>query len=243
VIKGIIFDKDGTLIDFHALWDGVGENLAADFLERAGLRRDVGLETELTRAIGVYPGRVDPSGVFAGGTFDECGAVFARILARRGIGLTEREIAPLLRGISDAAVCSDSARYVEVCGLAELFGHLRRLGIRLGLVTCDTQAAADYAADRLALRGYLDFIEGAPSPLGLPKPHRDPADRFRAISGIRHDELAIVGDSMTDMLFAKNAGAAAIGVLSGVCAESELRRATDVVIPNIGHILQLTINS
>jgi phosphoglycolate phosphatase-like HAD superfamily hydrolase len=236
MIRGVIFDKDGTLIDFHALWDSVGMNLAPEFLRLEGLPDNAWIEDELSRGIGVFPKYIDPTGAFVGGTYDECGAVFARVLTRHGYAFSEREIAARLREISDSASCSDTAHYREVCELSGLFKELRELGVKTGLVTCDTQTAADYAVDRLALRGWIDFVEGAPPIEGRPKPHRDPALRFCAQTGVNPRELAIVGDSMTDMLFAKNAGAVAVGVLSGVGDARELGRVADVVIPSVAYI-------
>ncbi|MDR1589379.1 MAG: HAD family hydrolase [Oscillospiraceae bacterium] len=239
MIKGIIFDKDGTLINFHALWDGVGARLATEFLERAGLTRDAELEAELSRSIGVLPDGVAPAGAFACGTYAECGALFARALERFGYGVTDAEAAARLCEISDETSCSKTARYEAVCDLHKLFGDLRTRGIHLGLVTGDTQAAAEYFADRLSLRGYFDFIEGADFGAWEPKPHRASADRFRALTGIRAGELAIVGDSCADMRFARNADAVAIAVLSGVGGGRELRETADFVMPNVEYIYEI----
>jgi phosphoglycolate phosphatase-like HAD superfamily hydrolase len=239
MIRGVIFDKDGTLIDFHALWDSIGEILAPEFLRHSGLPCDTQLADELSRSIGVSPSLTDPSGAFACGTYDECGVAFTRVLARHGYIVSEKDVATRLREISDKASCSDTARYLEVCGLRELFGELRSRGIKIGLVTCDTQKAADYAVNRLGLRNCIDFVEGAPPITGLPKPHSDPARRFCAYMGVDCSELAIVGDSMTDISFAKNSGALAVAVLNGIGDESELRREADVILPNVACILNL----
>ena len=43
----------------------------------------------------------------------------------------------------------------------------------------------------------------------------------------------VVGDSPTDMEFARNSGALAVGVLSGVGSREQLQEMADVLIPSV----------
>ena len=49
----------------------------------------------------------------------------------------------------------------------------------------------------------------------------------------------VVGDSPTDMEFAHNSGALAVGVLSGVGSREELKGMADILIPSVDVLDQL----
>jgi phosphoglycolate phosphatase-like HAD superfamily hydrolase len=49
-------------------------------------------------------------------------------------------------------------------------------------------------------------------------------------------EVAIVGDSYNDMLFAKNSGAIGVGVLSGVSSKINLKDIANVIVPSINSL-------
>lgn len=198
------------------------------------------LETELNGSIGIFPGGLDPAGAFAVGTYDECAIRFREVLLRYGYGPGAGEIADALSQISDAASCADTAEYLEICDTANMLAELRGHGLRLGLVTADTQMAADYCVRRLGLNGLFDFTEGARA--GIPaKPHRASIDRFCAKFGIKPSEVAVVGDSRADIKFARNAGAVSVGVMSGVCDAPGLLAEADYVIRHVGCLRQLLL--
>ena len=50
-------------------------------------------------------------------------------------------------------------------------------------------------------------------------------------------EVAIVGDSYNDMLFALNSGAIGVGVLSGVSSKINLKDVANVIVPSAGSLL------
>ena len=49
----------------------------------------------------------------------------------------------------------------------------------------------------------------------------------------------VVGDSPTDMEFARNCGALAVGVLSGVGSREQLQGMADVLIPSVDDLDQV----
>jgi phosphoglycolate phosphatase-like HAD superfamily hydrolase len=241
VIRGIVLDKDGTLVDFRSLWDGVGRALASEFLRLAGIPYDGVLEAELSGSIGVLPGGLDPGGAFASGTYAQCGDRFVRTLSRFGFAYDAKAAATILAAVSDRAVCGKNARYVPTCDLRSLFSRLRRLSVKTALVTADTQLSAEYAADRLAFRGLIDFLAGA-TDSEPPKPDGAAIDRFCAEFGLSRENVAVVGDTPTDMRFARNAGAIAVGVLSGVSTRKTLAPLADYVIDHAGRLPALVLS-
>ena len=53
-IKGMIFDKDGTLMDFASFWIPVAENAVKNILEMVG--GDFSLSDKMLSSIGAYSG-------------------------------------------------------------------------------------------------------------------------------------------------------------------------------------------
>lgn len=63
-IKGILFDKDGTLIDFFSLWLGAAERAIPKFLENNNIN-DEKMVNVVLESIGVKNSKVDPRGALA----------------------------------------------------------------------------------------------------------------------------------------------------------------------------------
>ena len=59
-------------------------------------------------------------------------------------------------------------------------------------------------------------------------------------TGLSADEIAVVGDTFNDMLFAKNNGGTAIGVLSGVSSRRDLEEIADYIIESVDELPGLT---
>ena len=59
MIKGILFDKDGTLIDFYEVWGKAAVKVAKRLCDA---RRMPERQRMLLREMGVADGRVDPDG-------------------------------------------------------------------------------------------------------------------------------------------------------------------------------------
>ena len=70
-----------------------------------------------------------------------------------------------------------------------------------------------------------------------PKPQIDIIEDFKSKFGINYDEIMVVGDTNTDMQFAKNGGALAVGVLSGVDGEEELNKNADLILDDVSQLI------
>ena len=74
----IIFDKDGTLIDFDTFWVTVSVKAIEDILKKLG-REDICV-SEILSAFGIHAGVIDIEGVLCKGTYEQMGQILYNIL-------------------------------------------------------------------------------------------------------------------------------------------------------------------
>jgi phosphoglycolate phosphatase len=223
-IRGVLFDKDGTLLDFDATWPPAYRAVAEELASLAG---DPGLASRILR-LGGYGegGALDPASVFA------CGATSE--IVEFCVGLPE------LRGIAGIAERAEGVftRFGErgppaVDDLAGLLEGLRRRGLRLGLATNDSIASTRAWLAYNDFEELFDFVSGADSGYG-PKPDPAVLDAFCAASGLAPGAVCMVGDAVTDAELARAAGAGlSVIVRSGVDVGDALAAMADVVISTV----------
>lgn len=227
--KGLLFDKDGTMFDFHRTWPplltALAENLAAG---RKGL---VG---ELLRAIG----HDDAAGRFLPGSIGAAGDTFA--LADAWLPLLEGAERDALVVTLDLHFAKEGpARSVPVTDLAALFSLLKQRGHVIGIATNDVEASALETVARFGLSSLIDFVAGYDSGHG-PKPGPGMALAFCAAMQLAPAEIAVIGDNLHDFEMGRGAGAAlGIGVLTGTSSHEDLVPLADHVIESIALLPEL----
>lgn len=221
-IKAVLFDKDGTLFDFYATWGVWAKTLLLD--ESAG---DAALAAKMGAAIG-YDYQ---AGVFAKDSmviFDTPPDIAAALLPF----FKGETVETLTHRLNAAAAKVPQA---EAVPLIPFLLNLEARGIKLGVATNDgeTPARAHLAAAGIA--GMFDFIVGSDSGHGY-KPDTGMQLAFAAHLGLEPSEIAMVGDSVHDLVAGRDAGMLAVAVLTGVAEHDELAPYADVVLPDIGHL-------
>jgi phosphoglycolate phosphatase len=227
----VVFDKDGTLIEFHAMWGGWVTDLA-DRLEVAAGRP---LRGELFRAIGfdAATGRADPHGGLA--------AMPMAVLRRFAVDVVVD--AGLARPAAEAAM--DRAWHapdpvglaVQVTDLARLFGALRRAGTRVAIATSDDRDPTERTLAALGVAHLVDATVCADDGV-LVKPDPAMVRHLCAVLGADPGRTAVVGDSVADLRMGRSAGAAScIGVLSGTSTQAELAPFADLILPSVDALL------
>jgi len=223
----VIFDKDGTIIDFGAMWSGWAGDLGRAL--RAATGRPI--EAPLFAMLGYDPdaGTVLPGGALAT-------TPMARLRERTKDVLVE---AGLLE--TDARRALDRAWHApDPVGLARpltdlpaLFSRLRAGGRRIAVATTDDR---DPTERTLAVLGVADAIDATVcADDGIrAKPAPDMVLRLCEVLAVTPGRTAVVGDSTADLRMARAAGAGlAIGVLTGVGRREELEPLADVVIGSV----------
>lgn len=227
----VIFDKDGTLIEFHAMWGGWVADLA-DRLEAAAGRP---LRGELFRAIGfdATTGRADPHGGLAAMPMAVLRRFAIEVVVDSGLDRPAAEAA-----IDRAWHAPDPVALARPeTDLARLFGALRTAGTRVAVATSDDRAPTERTLAALGVGGLVDATVCADD--GIPvKPDPAMVVHCCALLGADPTRTAVVGDSVSDLRMGRAAGVAlCIGVLSGTSTETELAPFADLVLPSVDALL------
>jgi len=225
-IRGILFDKDGTLVDFFETW--IPAYHAASDLASA-VAGDSALGDRLLRLGGYDPatGTLNPDSILASGTTLEICDLWAA-----AAGVPDRQ--KLSRDLHREMEAYVTARPVPVAdGIAELFRRLADRGLVLGMATMDGEAVARATADAFNLSEFLSFISGYDSGYGS-KPAPGMVRGFCSVTGLSPVDVLVVGDTDRDMSMARAAGAGlAVAVLTGATPREGLVPIADRVIASV----------
>jgi phosphoglycolate phosphatase len=228
-IKAILFDKDGTLIDFRRTWLAAYRGAAAELAAVAGL--GPGFVDVLLARHGYDPvaDTFTAESPLLWATTRDQAALWSAEPELAGVGDVERR---LERHFSDL----DAYSPIPVVDLAPLFERLRRRGLRLGVATMDSTAALEATLARFTVASLIDFVTGCDGGHGI-KPAPGMVLGFCAAVGVAPAEVAVVGDHLADLAMARAAGAGlAVAVLTGGCPAQALAAAADLVLPSIADL-------
>lgn len=228
-IRGILFDKDGTLLDYWKTWVPINRSIA---IFAAG--GDARLAAELLRAGGHDPetDRLTPGTVLAAGSVDEIAEVFARELKAR----TPRDLVVHI----DRLFREGGAKYsVLINGVTDVVRQLKARGMKIGVATNDSIGGLEAS---LAPHGLLEefmFLAGCDSGYGA-KPEPGMALAFCEVAGLQPEQVAIVGDTVHDLEMGRRAGLGLkVGVATGTSPQEDLALHADVVLEELGELLDL----
>lgn len=233
MVKGILFDKDGTLIDFFELWLGAAKWAIPRMMEENSLSED--LENYILETIGVKKGYVDPAGALAYKPYSDIAEDICIALNRKGIQIEKQQIREQLERLFSEYAQSDKAVYKETANLQRLMKELKARQIKIGLATVDTITSAESCLRKLNIIEYFDYI-GADDGEKKPKPEKDMFQEFEKQYHLHSDEIMIVGDTFNDIVFAERCGGIPVAVLSGVSSKQDFKEYPDYILRSVGEI-------
>jgi phosphoglycolate phosphatase-like HAD superfamily hydrolase len=231
----VAFDKDGTLIDFDYMWG----RLARAWVERLTAETgDQELKRDLYHSLGYDPprARTMPQSPLAIATTGQLQTIAAVTLYRCGVPWTEAEDRARL-AFQSAGTDLPLADLIRPVGdVAGLFTHLRGAGVRVAVVTTDHRTEVENTLDILGVAHLVDHVvcgdDGIPS-----KPAPDMLLAVCARPEIAPARVAVVGDTVADLLMSSRAGAGfKAAVLTGAGDPVQLRSHADVVLRSIDEI-------
>ena len=224
-IKAILFDKDGTLVDFDRTW--AQTNRKAALLAADG---DPMLADLLLIECGMDPltGKTRADSMFAAANANE---IAAHMVAHGSPVETER-----LARMLDQAFIEGADTPWPICDLDMLMRTLTRAELSIGIASSDGEAGIRRTVEVLGIETHVSFIAGYDSGHG-PKPEPGMLHAYAAHLGLAPGQVAMVGDNRHDMEMARASGAgAAIGVLSGTGSHGTLSELADVLIGSVAEL-------
>jgi phosphoglycolate phosphatase len=232
-IRGLLFDKDGTLLDYARTWVPINREVA--LFAATG---DPALADELLALGGHDPATdsVVPGSVLAAGSHDEVAEVFAARLGHAAPAALATAIERIFRegGARHAVAIDGAARALEALAAKDYV---------LGVATNDSAGGLAASLDRSGLGSFFTFGVGCDSGFGA-KPEPGMALEFCRITGLSPDECAIIGDAVHDLEMGRRAGfGARIGVLSGTSGDADLAPHADVLLDSIRDLPSLRLLS
>jgi len=239
----VVFDKDGTLIDFEFMWGRLAaawvgrltadaDNEAQPFDKLRTLRR------ELYRSMGYDPQqqRTEPQSPLAIAATSQLQTIVAAVLYRHGIPWPEAEdrARSAFRQTAADLPLADLIRPTgDVAGLLQ---RLQTAGVRVAVITTDHRAETEETLRIMGIAHLVDHLVCGDDDLP-PKPAPDTLLAACDKLEMEPARVVVVGDTVADLLMARRAGAGLkVAVLTGVGDPALLRTHADVVLHSIDEI-------
>lgn len=229
-IQGILFDKDGTLLEFEKTWRPIANMVVEELLQKYHLEE--GFREQLEESIGLFHDRIDPNGSLSSGTNREVALDFFRVLLQGGVkGLDEQDFISSSTAIFNKI--AGSMPFYAIPGVLPLLLTLREAGVKIGLSTADSVENATLFLEKSGLLPYVDYI-GADDGIVEPKPAPEYMERFCQQYGLSPSQVVVIGDTLVDMNFGKaSAAGLIIGVLSGTGDRELLSSHTRLILDDV----------
>ena len=235
MIKGVIFDKDDTLIDLCKFWHMPCLKTAEYVLELCGINNgEKNIEKMMTACGFDICGKLIPGSPMQSGTNEDVINSFVNEAKALKGSLPIDIYNKAFDFFHESIFKFGKVKSVENVDM--VLHRLKDKGLRLCVVTLDEYALTRYCLEQLNIYEFFDMIICADT-VKNPKPAPDSAFMFCEKFGLEPDEILMVGDAQKDMIFAKRAGIH--GVLYDPYDRFE-RSDSEFVINSMEDVLKIT---
>jgi phosphoglycolate phosphatase len=236
VITGVLFDKDGTLLEFHATQHAIYAALLACLKDDHQVPGP--LLRRLSEALGHLPDGLAPDSLLQFSTNEQIAQALFDVCQDYAdeYGWRQPFSADDLLELIERLSLNDDVPYVALPHVPETLRYLRSKAYKLGVATVDTRSATVAGLKKTGILEYFDYLGTGED--GAPKPDTSLADRFCSQCDVSPGELLIVGDGENDLVFARNVGARFIGIdATGEGASSVFRQAGERSVADMYEII------
>jgi phosphoglycolate phosphatase len=225
--QAIIFDKDGTLIDFDAMWGGWVAYLADQLHLVSGLN----VREALCIAMGYDDEnkKVLAHGKLAATPMAQLYRLTVEVMQSLGLSLEEAgRVVEMGWYIPDPVILAR-----QFTDTRALFSQLHGKGIRIGIATSDDRAPTQAMIEAFDIEEYISTMVCADDGIKA-KPAPDMVLTICERMKVDPARVMVVGDTTADLKMARTAGAGmVVGVLSGVSSARDLVEYADVLIDSV----------
>jgi HAD superfamily hydrolase (TIGR01549 family) len=199
-IKAVIFDLDGTLASFNIDYRAVRAEVRS-LLIRAGMPAST---LSINESIFEMLKKTE--------------------IFMKNNGQSENAITQIRRKALEIAEKYEleAAKYTSLFpGVMETLGTLKGMGLKLGLCTINSEKSTEYILKRFRIKEFFDAITPRNSVKNV-KPNTEHLEATLKALGVKPQETVVVGDGANDMKCARDLGAMAVGMPTGVSNPKEL---------------------
>lgn len=212
-IEGILFDKDGTLMELDTLWSvwfdqvwrEINEVRPIEYKSKQQVAASIGLHIESER--------ISPLGPLAIGTLEDIAIILSYHLYSDGfpwndaVTLVRQRIQHVHEHITWDELL-EPVRYVE-----RFLKQASERGVKLAVVTSDDTDIAKEHLQILQLDHYFDYILGSDQ-ITNPKPFPEIGIKACRKMDVNPENVIVIGDTNADMNLGKNLNSqASIGIV------------------------------
>lgn len=226
-IQAILFDKNGTLED--------SEEYLRSLAQKAARIIDAqvpGIGEPLLMAFGINGSNLDPAGLIAVASRRETEVAAAAYIAETGKGWFE-SLKIARQALDEADKYTGKTSSPLYPGSLEVLKLLSKAGLKLGILSAATTAEVKEFVKFHQLSDYLQLEMGVDEGPGKP----DPILFLQACQklGVEPSATLMIGDSVGDMLLARNASSAGCIGITWIGRADNVKGA-DVVISQLDEI-------
>lgn len=236
-LKGIIFDKDGTLFDYSSVWHDVIVKSVDKAFSTSNSKRNNKRKKDFIKLLGLDEnGTTNAKGViFSHGKYNITKKGLWFCLSNLILPSTLIKISIKIQKYNNLFI-EEKIKSMDFSKQAKIFKELKELGYKIAVVTVDNRTSANLFIKHMGIEQYVDYVSTKDDEFKN-KPKPDSFIHFCDMFNLQPEEVAMVGDTLTDMRYAKNSNAGYIvGLLWGSNDYPNLKKYSNAIYPDLFHL-------